>query len=124
MKILFILLVFTLLGCKKDENNPTTSTPTPTPTNKSYSVKYKVDCPECNVIYINEFGGNSTIMKHTGVKEINLTLKSGSSALLSGFITPGISGTILTQIYVDGVLKGEATGIGDGASCTANYLLP
>ena len=119
MKILFILLVFILLGCTKDENKPTS-----TPTNKSYSVKYKVDCPECNVIYVNEFGGNSTIMKHTGVKEINLTLKSGSSALLSGFITPGISGTILTQIYVDGVLKGEATGIGDGASCTANYLLP
>ena len=122
MKILVILLVFALLGCNKDENNPTTSTTTPT--NKSYSVKYKVDCPECNVIYVNEFSGNSTIMKHKGVKEINLTLKSGSSALISGFITPGISGTVLTQIYVDGVLKGEATGIGDGASCTANYVLP
>lgn len=116
MRFFLIISIFVLFGC--NPNNPQ-------PTNQTYSVKYVVNCPECDIDYWNEFQGVSEANNQLGLWELNLTLKSKDLAYLNARLSDGgASGNVLTQIFVNGVLESESTGSGTGAMATSTYNLP
>jgi hypothetical protein len=113
---LSIISILGLFGC--NSNNPQ-------PINQTYSVKYVVNCPECDIDYWNEYQGVSEVNNQPGLWELNLTLKSKNLAYVNARLSNGsASGNILTKIFVNGVLESESTGSGTGAMATSTYNLP
>ncbi len=123
--LLFILSAVSLstyLSSCTPENpqpNPTPSTP------QTYSVKYRFVCPlQCVVQYRNATNGINQLQDFSGTGEWEFTMQSSQQAYIFAGKTETGNDQVLVEIYVDGVLKTDAIGIGPNASASCFFNLP
>ena len=123
-KIFSFILLTALLITSCTPNNPQ---PNPTPsTPQTYSVKYRFVCPsQCFVYYRNGTNGMNQLIDFSGTGEWQVTMQSSQQAYISALNGYGnANDQLLIEIYVDGVLKSEAIGVGTGANPVCYFNLP
>ena len=122
-KIFSFILLTALLITSCTPNNPQ---PNPTPsTPQTYSVKYRFVCPlQCAVQYVNGTNGLNQLQDFSGTGEWEFTMQSHQQPQIAAFKTEAGNDQVLVEIYVDGVLKADAIGVGPNASASCFFFLP
>jgi hypothetical protein len=123
-KIFSFIILTALLITSCTPNNPQ---PNPTPsTPQTYSVKYRFVCPsQCIVRYRNGTNGINELQDFSGTGEWEFTMQSSQQAYISALNGNGnANDQVLIEIYVDGVLKSDAIGVGTGAYPVCYFNLP
>jgi hypothetical protein len=117
--ILLTTLFITSCTPQNPQPNPTPSTP------QTYSVKYRFVCPaQCTVNYRNGTNGMNQLVDFSGTGEWQVTMQSTQQALIFAGKTGNGNDQVLVEIYVDGVLKADAIGVGPNAVASCFFNLP
>lgn len=123
--IILVISIFSFVGCSRDSSDDA-----PPATSTTHKVVFKAEVSAGSSISQATYGYDSSFTSASSLSGVTwsspeITVPANTTAVSATVYAIGnsASSTIKTQIYVDGVLKKEATGSGEALIAHAAYNL-